>query len=89
MGFRNVSQSFFIKNVDGENSVLAATAAASTAKGYAICYFLYFLFALFCSEEQKKKHEWMENMQDVWDKLPHEEMVNIRKVMLINFTASI
>ena len=55
MGFRNVSQSFFIKNVDGENSVLGATAAASTAKGYAICYFLYFLFALFCSVDAKKK----------------------------------
>ena len=52
----NVSQSFFIKNVYGENNVLtAANAAASTAKGYAICYFLYFLFALFCSVDAKKK----------------------------------
>ena len=51
----NVSQSFFIKNVYGENNVLtAATAAASTAKGYAICYFLYFLFALLCPVEKKK-----------------------------------
>ena len=87
---KNVSQSFFIKNVYGENNVLTASStAASTAKGYAICYFLYFLFALLCSVSANKSWDWTEGMQDAWDKLPHESMLNISKIILINFRESI